>query len=189
MKTILIALAGAADHPAEELAGKTPLEVAKIPNLNYFSKVGKVGQVKLVADRFEPSSDTCLLNLLGYEADKVYTGRGPLEAANLELSLEENEIAFRVNFITEADGTLADPAAGDISTKEARALINYLNKKLSSDFVRFFAGSGYRHIAVIKDSHGYEALSAKTHAPEFLTGQRIDANLPKGPGEELLKKL
>ena len=189
MKTILIALAGAADHPAEELAGKTPLEVAKIPNLNYFSKVGKVGQVKLVADRFEPSSDTCLLNLLGYEADKVYTGRGPLEAANLELSLEENEIAFRVNFITEADGTLADPTAGDISTKEARALINYLNKKLSSDFVRFFAGSGYRHIAVIKDSHGYEALSAKTHAPEFLTGQRIDANLPKGPGEELLKKL
>src|SRR3989338_2497199 len=147
MKTILIALAGAADHPAEELAGKTPLEVSKIPNLNYFSKVGKVGQVKLVADRFEPSSDLSLLSLLGYEADKVYTGRGPLEAANMELKLEENEIAFRMNFITEFDGLLSDETAGQIPTKEAKALINFLNKKISSDFVRFFPGASYKHIA------------------------------------------
>lgn len=189
MKTILIDLAGAADHPAEELGGKTPFEVAKIPNLNYFTKVGKTGQVKIMPDRLEPSSDVSFLSLLGYDAEKIYTGRGPLEAANLELKLDENEVAFRMNFITEADGVMADAKGGNLSTKEAKALINFLNKKVSSDFVKFFPGSNYRHIAVLKDSHGYEALSAKTSNPEVLTGERIDVNLPKGPGEELLKKL
>ncbi len=189
MKTILIDIAGSADVPTDELGGKTPLEVAKIPNLNYFTKVGKAGQVKLMPDRFEPSSDISFLSLLGYDAEKIYTGRGPLEAANLELKLEDNEVAFRMNFITEADGVMADAKGGNLSTKEAKALINFLNKKVSSDFVRFFPGSNYRHIAVLKDSHGFEALSAKTQNPEGLAGDRIDGNLPKGPGEELLKKL
>ena len=189
MKHIMVAIPGAADHPAEELGGKTPLEVAKIPNLNYFAKIGKVGQAKLVSDRLDPSADVTFLNLLGYEADKVYTGRGPLEAANLELKLEENEIPFRMNFITEADGVLADPTGGRITTKEAKALVNFLNKKVASGFVRFFAGPEYRHNAVIKDSHGFDALSAKTVAPEGIVGERLETHFPKGPGEELLKKL
>ncbi len=189
MKYILVSISGGADHPAEELGGKTPLEVAKIPNLNYFTKIGKVGQAKLVGDRLEPSSDISFLNVLGYDAEKVYTGRGPLEAANLELKLEENEVAFRMNFITEADGTMADSTGGNLTTKEAKALINFLNKKVSSGFVRFFPGSNYRHIAVLKDSHGFDALSARTHNPEVIEQERMDTYLPKGPGEELLKKL
>lgn len=189
MKYIVVAISGIADHPAEELGGKTPLEVAKIPNLNYFTKIGKVGQAKLLSDRLEPSSDISFLSLLGYDPEKVYTGRGPLEAANLELKLEDNEVAFRMNFVTEADGVMADPAGGNLTTKEAKALINFLNKKVASDFVRFFPGSNYRHIAVLKDSHGFEALSAKTQNPESFMGERVDNHLPKGPGEELLKKL
>ncbi|HTL48197.1 MAG TPA: 2,3-bisphosphoglycerate-independent phosphoglycerate mutase [Verrucomicrobiae bacterium] len=189
MKYLMISFSGAADQPAEELGGKTPLEVAKIPNMNHFTKVGKLGSVKLSPDRHEPSSDTAFLNLLGYDADKVYTGRGPLEAANLDLELEENEIPFRMNFITESSGNLADPTAGAISTKEGKALINFLNKKVASGFVRFFAGSGYKHVAVLKDSHGYNALSARTVSPEAIIGEPIEANFPKGPGEELLKKL
>ncbi|MBI3307274.1 MAG: 2,3-bisphosphoglycerate-independent phosphoglycerate mutase [Candidatus Omnitrophica bacterium] len=189
MKYIVIAIPGAADHPSDELGGKTPFEVAKIPNLNYFTKSGKVGLAKLFSDHLEPSSDVSLLNLLGYDAQKVYTGRGPLEAANLDLQLEENEIAFRMNFVTEAAGVLADSTAGHLSTKEAKALINFLNKKVSSDFVRFFAGSEYRHIAVLKDAHGYEALSAKTIAPDVIIGEKMETHFPKGPGAELLKKL
>ncbi len=189
MKVILIDIAGAADQPTDELGGKTPFEVAKIPNLNYFTKVGKAGQVKLMPDRLDPSSDVSFLSLLGYDTEKIYTGRGPLEAANLELKLEDNEVAFRMNFITESEAVLADARGGNLSTKEAKALINFLNKKVSSDFVRFFPGSNYRHIAVLKDSHGYEALSAKTQNPEQIAGERIDGHLPKGPGEELLKKL
>ncbi len=189
MKYILIAISGAADHVAEELGGKTPLEVAKIPNLQFFAKSGRIGQVKLTSDRLEPSADVTFLNLLGYDADKVYTGIGPLEAANLELKLEKDEIPFRMNFITESGGLLADSTAGKISNKEAKALINFLNKKISSDFVRFFAGSGYRHVAVLKDSHGFDALSAKTISPHAIRGERLDHYFPKGPGAELLKKL
>lgn len=189
MKYIVIAIPGGADQPCEELGNKTPMEVAKLPNLNHFAKTGRVGLVKLTPDRMEPSSDATLLNLLGYDADKVYTGRGPLEAANLELKLEANEIAFRMNFITEADSNLADPTAGGIATKEAKALINFLNKKVANDFVRFFPGAEYRHVVVIKDSHGYDALSARTADPSIAMGEPIESNLPKGPGEELLKKL
>lgn len=189
MKYLVVTIPGAADHPAEELGGKTPLEAAKIPNLHHFVKIGKLGTVRLSPDRIEPSSDTSFLNLLGYDADKFYTGRGPIEAANLELKLEEDEIPFRMNFITEFGGNLADPTAGKIATKEAKALINFLNKKVASGFVRFFAGREYRHVAVLKDAHGFQALSAKTVCPDTIVGEKIESHFPKGPGEELLKKL
>ncbi|MBU3760174.1 MAG: 2,3-bisphosphoglycerate-independent phosphoglycerate mutase [Candidatus Omnitrophica bacterium] len=189
MKYIVVAIPGAADHPCEELGGKTPLEAAKIPNLNHFVKTGKLGLVRLAPERIEPSSDTSMMNLLGYDADKHYTGRGPIEAANLELKLEEDEIPFRMNFITEYGGNLADSTAGKITTKEAKALINFLNKKVASGFVRFFAGREYRHVAVLKDAHGYHALSARTACPDTILGEKIESHFPKGPGEELLKKL
>ncbi|OQA57768.1 MAG: cofactor-independent phosphoglycerate mutase [Candidatus Omnitrophica bacterium ADurb.Bin277] len=188
MKYIVVVLSGAADHPADELGGKTPLEVAKIPHLSFFAKSGKVGTAKLLSDRLPLSPDASLFEMLGYES-KFYTGRGPLEAANLELKLDDKEVAFCMNFITEAGGILADSTAGGISTKEAKALVNFLNKKVSSEFVRFFAGSAHRHIAVIKDAHGFEALSAKSNCPENVIGQKIESVLPKGPGEELLRKL
>jgi 2,3-bisphosphoglycerate-independent phosphoglycerate mutase len=189
MKSIVVVLAGAADHPTEELGGKTPLEAAKVPNLNFFAKSGKVGTAKLVSDRLPPSADVSLFNILGYDAAKLYTGRGPLEAADKELTLDDKEVAFCMNFITEAAGMLADPTAGAISTKEAKALVNFLNKKVASDFVRFFSGSGHRHIAVIKDAHGFDALSAKTQPPENVVGEKIEDVLPQGPGEELIRKL
>ena len=188
MKYIVVSVSGAADHPAEELGGKTPLEVAKVPHLSFFTKAGKLGNAKVFPDRVPLAPDASLFGLLGYGGN-LYTGRGALEAANLELTLDDREVAFCMNFITEASGLLADSTAGSISTKESRALINFLNKKISSDFVRFFAGTAHRHIAVIKDAHGFEALSAKTNPPEDVTGQKIEDVLPNGAGEELLKKL
>lgn len=188
MKYIIVALSGAADHPAEELGGKTPLEVAKLPHLSFFAKAGKVGTAKVLSERLPLAPDASLFSMLGYDS-KLYTGRGPLEAANLELTLDDKEVAFCMNFITEASGMLADSTAGNITSREAKALINFLNKKVASDFVRFFSGSGHRNIAVIKDAHGFEALSAKTNSPESVAGQKIDHILPKGPGEELLRKL
>lgn len=189
MKYIVVVLAGAADHPTEELGGKTPLEAAKIPNLNFFAKNGKIGMAKLISDRSPLSADVSLFHILGYDASKLYTGRGPLEAANLELKLDDKEVAFCMNFITESSGKLADPTAGNVTTREAKALINFLNKKVASDFVRFFPGSGHRHIAILKDAHGFEALSAKTHPPEGVAGQKIENCLPQGPGDELMRKL
>ena len=165
MKYLLMILAGASDYPMEALEGKTPLEVSKLPNLQFFAKHGKVGQAKPLQDSFDHAPEAAFLATLGYDAKQHYRGGGPLEAANLEIKMEPNEVAFRMNFVTESNGILADATAGNITTKEARALVTHLNKKLASDFVRFFAGSHFRHIAVLKDSHGFSALSAKTVAP------------------------
>lgn len=189
MKHIVIALSGASDASSPELGEKTPYDLAKIPTLHHFAKIGKVGQACFAPSKVNVSPETTLLSALGYAPDDVYTGLGPIEAANLDLQLEENEVAFRMNFITESAGLLADSTAGNISTKEAKALINFLNKKVASDFVRFFPGSGYRHIAIIKDAHGYDALSARTADPTTLEGQKMDDLFPKGPGDELLKKM
>ncbi|MBI2166862.1 MAG: 2,3-bisphosphoglycerate-independent phosphoglycerate mutase [Candidatus Omnitrophica bacterium] len=189
MKYLLMILAGASDYPVEELEGKTPLEVSKLPNLQFFAKHGKVGQAKPLQDSFDHAPEAAFLATLGYDAKQHYRGGGPLEAANLEIKMEPNEVAFRMNFVTESNGILADATAGNIATKEARALITHLNKKLSSDFVRFFPGNHFRHIAVLKDSHGFSALSAKTVAPEEAVGEPVKSHWPKGPGEELLRKL
>ncbi len=189
MKYLLIILNGASDHPLEELEGKTPLEAGKMPNLAFFAKSGKVGQARPLDDGFDASPEAALLATLGYDPKQHYHGPGPLEAANLEIKMEPNEVAFRMNFITEYNGNLTDATAGNITTKEARALIMYLNKKLASDFVRFFVGNHFRHIAVLKDSHGLTALSAVTYPAEEVAGKPMKAYFPKGPGEELLKKL
>ncbi|MBI4372948.1 MAG: 2,3-bisphosphoglycerate-independent phosphoglycerate mutase [Candidatus Omnitrophica bacterium] len=189
MKYLVIIPDGIGDHPSEALGDKTPLEVARIPNLNFFAQIGKVGTVKTVPDRMEPAAHVAFSSLLGFDPKQYPMGPGPLEAANLEVKLEDNEIAFQMNFVTESEGILADARGGCISTREAKAFIAFLNKKLASDFVRFFSSSGYRHIAVIKDARGYEALSAHCSEPEAVVGKRIEDHLPKGPGEDLIKKL
>lgn len=189
MKYVLVVINAASDYPLEELEGKTPLEVSKMPNLQFFSKHGKVGQAKPLQDAFDSSPEAAFLATLGYDPKLHYRGAGPLEAANLEIKMEPNEVAFRMNLITEFNGVMADATAGNISTKEAKALVHFLNKKLASDFVRFFAGNHYRHLAVLKDSQGFAGLSAKTVSPEEVAGKPMKAYWPKGPGEELLRKL
>ncbi len=189
MKYILVVLAGACDKPVVQLGERTPLDAAKLANLHFFAKSGKVGTVKVLTDRTPLSPDAVLMNAIGYDIQKDYPGRGPLDAANCELNLEDNEVAFSLHFVTESNGILADATAGQISTKEARVLTHFLNKKLASDFVRFYSGGEYRNVVVIKDAHGYEALSARTQDPRMVEGKKIEEILPKGPGEEALKKL
>ncbi len=189
MKYILVVLAGACDKPVAQLGERTPLDAAKLSNLHFFAKSGKVGTVKLLTDKTPFSPDAVLMNALGYDIQKDYPGRGPLDAANCELNLEDNEVAFSMHFVTEANGVLADSTAGLISTKEARVLTHFLNKKLASDFVRFYSGGEYRNVVVIKDSHGFAALSARTQDPRMVEGKVIQDILPKGPGDEALKKL
>lgn len=189
MKYVVIVVDGMSDHPCEELGGKTALEVSKIPNIHTLAKSGKVGMVSHIPERTEPSSAIAAISLFGQNPKEHQIGLGPLEAANLEIKLEDNEVAFRMNFVTESQGVLADVTAGHISTKESKALVTYLNKQLASEFVRFFPGSGYRHIAVVKDAKGFEGLSARCLAPEHLVGKRIEDHLPSGNGSELIKKL
>src|SRR3989338_9890258 len=129
---------GMSDRPIPELDGKTPLEVAKIPNINAIVKTGMIGLTKTVPAKMKPASDIANLAILGYDPKRYYTGRGPLEAANIGVELDEDEIAFRCNLITANNDVMADYSAGHIREKESKILIDYINEKLASDRIKFY---------------------------------------------------
>ncbi|MBI5144420.1 MAG: phosphoglycerate mutase, partial [Candidatus Omnitrophica bacterium] len=141
---------GMSDRPIPELDDKTPLEVAKIPNINEIVKAGMIGLAKTVPAKMKPASDIANLAILGYDPKRYYTGRGPLEAANIGVELDEDEIAFRCNLITANNDVMADYSAGHIIEKESKILIDYINEKLASDRIKFYHGKSYRNLMVIK---------------------------------------
>lgn len=192
MKYAIIVGDGMSDYPIPELGDKTCLDVAKIPNMDSIVAKGVVGLVKTVPRGMKPASDIANLSIMGYDPKSYYTGRGPLEAANLEIAIAENEIAFRCNFVTVSNGVMADYSAGHITDKEARTLIDSLNGKLGSEKVRFYAGKSYRNLAVIKTQRPDELkdlAGAQCVPPHDITGKAISAYMPKGSGSEILAKL
>ncbi len=150
MKYIVLIGDGMSDYPLEELNGRTPLEVAKIPNINYIAENGLVARAVTVPRGMAPASDVANLSIMGYNPKKYYTGRAPLEAANIGVRLDKDDVAFRCNLITASEDTLADYSAGHISTKEASVLIKYLDDKMGAKWARFSHGISYRHLLVIK---------------------------------------
>ncbi|HIE35642.1 MAG TPA: phosphoglycerate mutase, partial [Candidatus Omnitrophica bacterium] len=138
MKYIVAVLDGAADYPINILGERTPLEVAETSFIDFLVRKAVLGRVRTVPSGFTPSSDVANLSLLGYDPKKYYTGRGPLEAANLGVELEENDCAFRCNLITEAEDKLIDYSAGHITDKEAKILIDFINKKIIFQALKIF---------------------------------------------------
>jgi 2,3-bisphosphoglycerate-independent phosphoglycerate mutase len=149
MKYIVLVADGMADRPLKELEGKTPLEVARKPNMDFLAKEGIVGNAVTIPENLAPASDVANLALLGYDPNKYYKGRGPLEAANMGVKLNEADVAFRCNLVTISDEKMSDYSAGHISNKEAHILINFLDRRLGSDAVKFYPGVSYRHLTVI----------------------------------------
>lgn len=189
MKYIVIVPDGAADYPLEVLGNRTPLEVADTPYLDKLAKEGVLGRVKTVPPGFIPSSDVANLSLLGYEPEKYYAGRGPFEAANLGVPLEEEDLAFRCNLITESDGKLLDYSAGHISNKEAAILIDCLDKNLSSAKVKFYPGKSYRHLMVYKEGVSLGLDKFKYLPPHDIMGQSIEKHLPQGDNARSIVEL
>ena len=186
MKYVLLIPTGLTDEPIPSLDGKTPLEVAQTPNLDFLANNGRVGNAQHTPKKFYPGTDVTSLSVLGYDPEKYFTGRGALEAAHLGVALADDEVAFRINFVTVDSERLVDYNAGQITTKESRALIAYLNKTLANESVRFVPGLTYRHLAVFKVKHGLAGLSAVCEPPHLAVGKAFENHLPKGPGEELL---
>lgn len=190
MKYIVIIPDGMADEPIQELGNKTPLEVARRPNMDYMARHGMTGLVQTIPPGMQPGSDIGNMALLGYDPKTSHTGRAPLEAANLNIVLKDDEIAFRCNLVTVANGRMVDYSAGHISTKEAAILIEALNSQLVHDGVRFYAGKSYRHLLVLKTRRPQEYLKIKTYPPHDLLNKEIKAYLPsKGPSSEMLLML
>jgi len=183
---------GMSDYPIQDLGDKTPLDVAKIPNMNEIAKTGMIGLVRTVPRGMKPASDIANLSILGYDPKTYYTGRGPLEAANIGVEVAEDEVAFRCNLITENNDTMSDYSAGHISDKESKTLMEHLDKTLGNERIKFYHGKSYRNLAVIKTRSRDDLNSLmKTSCtpPHDITGKNISKHLPKGKGSSLLLKL
>jgi 2,3-bisphosphoglycerate-independent phosphoglycerate mutase len=189
MKYVVLVADGMADYPLEELGNRTPLEAAKTPNLDFIAQHGRLGRVKTIPDKMAPGSDVANITIMGYDARKFYTGRGPLEAANLGVELGPGDFAFRCNLITAVEDKLVDYSAGHINSKEASILIKFIDDKLGSDRLKFYPGMSYRHLMVVKSGLQEQLQDLRCVPPHDITGQSISKNLPKGKGAEFLIKL
>jgi len=180
MKYIMLVGDGMADRPVEELDGKTPLEIAKTPNMDSIVKEGQLGMVRTIPAGFTPASDVANLAIMGYDPAQCYTGRGPLEAANMGITLAMDEVAFRCNTITIADSKIVDYSAGHISSEEAKLIIKTIDQMLGSASIKFYPGISYRHLMILKTPNPdyYKDLICKP--PHDIMGKAISKNLPKG---------
>ena len=189
MKYIVLVCDGMSDYPVKELGERTPLEAARTPNMDFIARHGRLGRAKTIPSGFVPGSDVAQMSIFGYDPKKYYTGRGPLEAANLGVELDENDIAFRCNLITASGETLRDYSAGHISSKEAGILIRFIDQTLGTEKIKFYPGISYRHLMVIKRGAEEELHKTQCRPPHDVTGQNILKNFPRGEGAELLINL
>ena len=150
MKHIIILGDGMADHPVERLGGKTLLQYADKPYMDMLAKKGRTGRLSTVPEGFPPGSEVANTSIMGYDLNKVYEGRGPLEAASIGYEMSDDDFAIRCNIITLQDGRIITHNGGNLETDDAKVLIDYLNEHLSNDRVQFIAGIQYRHLLVIK---------------------------------------
>jgi 2,3-bisphosphoglycerate-independent phosphoglycerate mutase len=189
VKYIILVGDGMSDYPLEELDGKTPLMVAKTPHMDFLARHGILGRVQTIPTGFPPGSDVANLSLLGYDPRVFYTGRAPLEAASLKLSLETGDVAFRCNLVTlrEEGGEfiMDDFSAGHISSEDAREIIQSVHKQLGKKTISFYPGVSYRHIMVWKGGK----VEFETTPPHDITGRKISTHLPYGSGSETVIEL
>ncbi|MBQ6422129.1 MAG: cofactor-independent phosphoglycerate mutase [Prevotella sp.] len=150
MKRIIILGDGMADHPVERLGGKTLLQAADKPMMDLLARKGRCGRLITVPEGFPPGSEVANTAILGYDLNKVYEGRGPLEAASIGYEMADDDMAIRCNIITLEDGKIITHNGGNLQTDEASVLIDYLNEHLATDKVRFVCGIQYRHLLIIK---------------------------------------
>jgi 2,3-bisphosphoglycerate-independent phosphoglycerate mutase len=188
MKYIILLGDGMADLPLKELGGKTPLECAHTPYMDRVAKEGTLGMIDTIPAGLSPGSDVAIMSLLGYDPLECYTGRGPLEAANMGVQLGVDDVAFRCNLVTlggDAEYIMEDFTSGHITTQEAKIIINDINKELGSTNFQFYAGVSYRHLFVWRNG---KAL-LETTPPHDITGNAVKDYLPRGAGMEEIKGL
>ena len=187
MKYIIILGDGMADEPLESLGGRTPLECAATPVLDELASKGELGLVKTVPDSMKPGSDVANLAVLGYDPEKNYSGRSPLEALSVGVKMEPEDVIFRCNIVTlteqepYTEKTILDHSAGEISTEEAVVLMDAIREHFNNDGFQFYTGTSYRHITVWK-----QGQVLKLEQPHDHLGEVIGPYLPK---EEAFRRM
>ncbi len=181
MKYIIILGDGMADEPIKELEGKTPLEFAVTPAMDYLAKKSEIGLCHTIPAGMAPGSDTANLSVLGYNPRQYYTGRSPLEALSIGVDMKPTDIALRCNIVTVSDDglfydekTIIDHSSGEITTEDAGILLDAVRKELENETYKFYTGTSYRHLTIWD-----KGKAAELTPPHDILGKVIKAYLPK----------
>ncbi|MCQ2977608.1 MAG: cofactor-independent phosphoglycerate mutase [archaeon] len=200
MKYLIVIEDGASDYPIDSLEGKTPLKVANKPALDRIAREGKCGLIQNVPSTLPPGSDVANMSIFGYDPLEYYTGRGPLEAASMGVKVNDGDVIFRCNTITEKDGDIVSSNAGHITSEEAKILIedldDYFHEKYPDFKGKFYPGISYRHLFVYNDSDLTNLDTIGVVPPHDIVGENIKENLfidedfdSDSPEVELIKKI
>ena len=185
MKHIIILGDGMADLPVERLGGKTLLQYAHKPMMDQLAKEGRCGRLVTVPEGFPPGSEVANTAILGYDLNKVYEGRGPLEAASIGYAMADDDFAIRCNIITIEEGRIITHNGGNLQISDGDVLMKYLDEQLGNDRIRFITGIQYRHLLVIKGGNKHIVCAPPHDHPNEPWRQllvKAEENAPVEPG-------
>lgn len=181
MKYVVVLCDGMADYPVPALGGKPPMMVAKKPHIDALAAKAEVGLVRTVAPGLKPGSDVANMSVLGFDPHRFYTGRSPLEAASIGIDMKDSDVSLRTNLVTLsdkgepfADKVIEDYCADDISTEEARQLIEAVQAAFGGGKYDFYTGVSYRHCLIW---HGGTTELGNMTPPHDITGKVIGPHL------------
>lgn len=186
-KYLVIICDGMSDFPMDSLGGKTVLEYAETPNMDYLASHGVSGQAITVPEGMQPGSDIANLSIFGYNPKVYFSGRAPLEAINMGIELGDSDAAFRCNIVTLRDGVMHDFCADHISTEFATLVIDAFNKEFSWAGIELYPGVSYRNLLVWRN-YPHQAITSAT-PPHDIQGKPYDGYLPHGDGSELFREI
>ena len=188
MKYIVMLGDGMADEPIDELDGKTPIAAAKTSHIDTLARVSEIGIVHTIPKGMKPGSDTANLSVLGYDPKVYYSGRSPLEALSIGVDMKEGDVAIRCNVVTITeddvpfeDQKILDHSSGEISTEDAKILLDAVKAELENETFQFYVGTSYRHCLIWKNGSVVELTP-----PHDVLTRRIGDYLPE---EEALKHM
>jgi 2,3-bisphosphoglycerate-independent phosphoglycerate mutase len=192
MKYAIIIPDGCADLPLESLGGKTPLQVADIPNINAAARDGLLALTDNVPLHFPAGSEVANMTLFGYDPNQYFTGRAPIEAAAQSIELGPHDWAVRCNLVTIQDQVMQDFTADHISTAEAAELLQLLSAEVANDRLQFVPGVSYRNLMIYRGRPADAApfsVETRTRAPHDLTDLPVEDEYPRGRGSDLLSEI
>ena len=191
MKYIVVLADGMSDYPIAELGGKTPVQAAITPTIDLLARRGEVGMVQTIPEGMTPGSDTANLAVMGYNPAVYYTGRSPFEAISMGISLADDDVAFRTNVVTLSqdepyeEKIMQDHSADEITTAEAKLLIEEVQQRLGTDVLSFYPGVSYRHILI----WNHAPFDFQLTPPHDIIGKKIKDFLPAGPYGKLFLQM
>lgn len=164
MKYILFVGDGMADLPIRELQNNTVLEYTSCPSMNALASAGVIGTIQTVPISVSPGTDTAFYGIMGYDVEKCFTGRAPLEAAGMGIAIGDDEIAFRCNLVNISNdpfdvAIMGSHSAFNIDHEVGQAIINWLisepefKSELEQMGLTIKTGYGFRHMALLKNKN------------------------------------